>query len=607
MKKILFCVLLSQTLFSQVGIGNTSPKGALDLRGTATQNMGLVLPETSNIANMKTPDGTPVLEGTLIWDNQEKCMKFSTSTAWSKCIPTKDDITGGGTGGSPADIKSLLAGGRTPIKVKRDSKGFPLYTTSPTNITYVNNVNSNMYGAGNNNNSYPPLTNLVGANLNPAFVSTLKFVSQSIGGYANNGDNYLFSVGVTDAGLVYTAGGNAYGQLGSTNPSHLTYINVTSAIEGLAPNEKIIKVVASTSNVALLSNQGNIYTAGYSYYGANGNGTSYDTSAPTNQSTYKKVLFRTDDGTTNADKFITNIFVSSTQAENFSAISSTNKLFAWGPVLGSGLITNKPNDASGTGGDGNFGSAFSTVGYDSKYTRYATNVTRTFDTTDQILVGSTIRKFIVGDGNSYLLLEDGRLFGVGYTCGTSDPYPGYTYTSTYSTTPKLVNAILYPAANYQNTSTLADQHKIVDFSYSTKFGVSSGSYSGTTVNSGGFFYPDGTNSNGGALIMAITKKDLWMKGYQYIDAGWGSRLANNFTGDYLNWTQYDTSTTEFGDDELVGVDAGLLRSTVAVKSPTETASDGVRLYNAGYGAGGQGGSYLKENNGIAMIFKPLTY
>lgn len=597
MKKILFCVLLSQALFSQVGIGNTSPKGTLDLRGTTTKDMGLVLPETSNVANMKTPDGTPVLEGTLVWDNQEKCMKFSTGTAWSKCMASMNDIP---DPGALSSLTSILADGKTPVRVKRDTKGYPMFSSATTGLGYVNEFNSNFYGAGANKITYPCLTDKVGANINPTFVTTLKFVSFSMGGYPSVSDEYLFSVGVTDAGDVYTVGSNEYGQLGRPAATTLLdYTKVNDAIEGMAPNEKIIKVVAGGADIVLLSNQGNVYVAGSTRYGQAANGSNANDYQPT----FKKILFRSNDGTTNADKFITNIFSSSTMGQCFSAISSTNKLFAWGRIFGTGLTTDKPSTTADY--DGNFGGSVQTVGYDSQETTYATNVSKTFNTSDQILVNSTIKKFIVGIGNSFLLLEDGRLFGMGYITGLTDPYIT-SDVNTYTTSPTLMNAILYPQGNYTNTSTLADDHKIIDFSFSTVNQSGGGFvYAGNIIDNDG----DYSSYNAWAYSMIITKKELFMKGYNYTSTSWGSRLGNNWAVPVIPvWTKFDKAATEFSNGEYVAVDAHILRSTIAIKSPGDSNTAGVRLYSSGHGKFGEAGSSIKEGlNGVSMIYKAVTY
>ena len=41
----------------QVGIGTTSPRGALDINSPTTNNKGLVLPTNSNPTNMTNPQG----------------------------------------------------------------------------------------------------------------------------------------------------------------------------------------------------------------------------------------------------------------------------------------------------------------------------------------------------------------------------------------------------------------------------------------------------------------------------------------------------------------------------------------------------------------------
>jgi len=81
MKKIVtfFLLALPLFLFSQVGIGTTNPRGALDINDpNGTNKHGLILPTTedpSTITNPQ-PNATSVVAGTIIFDSKEKCIKY---------------------------------------------------------------------------------------------------------------------------------------------------------------------------------------------------------------------------------------------------------------------------------------------------------------------------------------------------------------------------------------------------------------------------------------------------------------------------------------------------------------------------------------------------
>ncbi|SHK45617.1 hypothetical protein SAMN05443634_10133 [Chishuiella changwenlii] len=95
MKKILlFLVLhLSYLSFSQVGIGTTTPRGALDINNPTTAIFGLVLPTNDSPDNMINPQGGNIAFGTIMYDSKDDCIRYyQTNTAndsiekWSSCI-----------------------------------------------------------------------------------------------------------------------------------------------------------------------------------------------------------------------------------------------------------------------------------------------------------------------------------------------------------------------------------------------------------------------------------------------------------------------------------------------------------------------------------------
>jgi len=83
---LILLVMLFQIANSQVGIGTTAPRGALDINKPTTYNMGLVLPTNASTGNIINPQGGNVAEGTIIYDSSMKCVKVFNGTAWSNCL-----------------------------------------------------------------------------------------------------------------------------------------------------------------------------------------------------------------------------------------------------------------------------------------------------------------------------------------------------------------------------------------------------------------------------------------------------------------------------------------------------------------------------------------
>lgn len=83
----LFSVFFLSFFYSQVGIGNANPRGALDINlDTGNNTMGLVLPSNISTKNIINPLGGTVAIGTLMYDLSEDCVKVHRSTGWSGCL-----------------------------------------------------------------------------------------------------------------------------------------------------------------------------------------------------------------------------------------------------------------------------------------------------------------------------------------------------------------------------------------------------------------------------------------------------------------------------------------------------------------------------------------
>ncbi|MGE8556683.1 MAG: hypothetical protein ACN6OB_22400 [Chryseobacterium jejuense] len=83
----LFSLFFLSLFYSQVGIGNANPRGALDINLDSGNNtMGLVLPSNTSAQNIINPLGGTVATGTLMYDLSEDCVKVHRSTGWSGCL-----------------------------------------------------------------------------------------------------------------------------------------------------------------------------------------------------------------------------------------------------------------------------------------------------------------------------------------------------------------------------------------------------------------------------------------------------------------------------------------------------------------------------------------
>lgn len=86
--------------YGQMGIGTSTPRGALDINQPTTNDAGLVLPTNSNVANIVNPqtNGTPA-PGTIMYDSTQDCVRlYKEDNTWSGCIGERNTSSGGGSG-----------------------------------------------------------------------------------------------------------------------------------------------------------------------------------------------------------------------------------------------------------------------------------------------------------------------------------------------------------------------------------------------------------------------------------------------------------------------------------------------------------------------------
>lgn len=91
-KKIYYlaiCIIYSLSmgnLSAQIGIGNSTPRGALDINKPTTNNMGLVLPINADPNNLINPIGGSVAIGTIMYDSTLSCVRVFKPSGWSNCL-----------------------------------------------------------------------------------------------------------------------------------------------------------------------------------------------------------------------------------------------------------------------------------------------------------------------------------------------------------------------------------------------------------------------------------------------------------------------------------------------------------------------------------------
>jgi len=79
----LAAVVLTATTYAQVGIGTTTPEGALDIMSTTS---GLVMPRVANTSVVVNPNGGAIVNGTMVYDLSANCVVVFVNGAWTGCI-----------------------------------------------------------------------------------------------------------------------------------------------------------------------------------------------------------------------------------------------------------------------------------------------------------------------------------------------------------------------------------------------------------------------------------------------------------------------------------------------------------------------------------------
>lgn len=127
MQKIIyaFSILKCSLIFSQVGIGTSTPQGVLDV---ASNDSGIVIPRNIDPGvNIKNP-----VEGMIVYDQQDKRIKFYDGTSWND-VPKSTSAVASSNGGV-VKINGFLSSS-TEIKPQ-----YTLYQFSAQRISYSGNL-----------------------------------------------------------------------------------------------------------------------------------------------------------------------------------------------------------------------------------------------------------------------------------------------------------------------------------------------------------------------------------------------------------------------------------------------------------------------------------
>ena len=154
MKPLIFttALFIVTAMYAQVGVGNETPRGMLDINDNPSGNatMGLVLPHADDVTTLENPetDAASEVSGTTAFDMTNDCIKFiKNDNTWSECLATGGPTTGGGQG-LGASFSNLFSDVKTDLR-------FTSTTADPNNSSALAiSTDKNLYGWGRDNNTY---------------------------------------------------------------------------------------------------------------------------------------------------------------------------------------------------------------------------------------------------------------------------------------------------------------------------------------------------------------------------------------------------------------------------------------------------------------------
>ncbi|WP_419867958.1 RCC1 domain-containing protein [Chryseobacterium sp. CT-SW4] len=255
-------LLLNMLAWGQVGIGESHVKGALHLNGqfpadgtendSINRNVGLVLPKVdtlndgSRLPNVVTPSGGTAVEGTMVYDTKNKCIRIKNSdSSWQDCLVDKSAVT---------DIFNYDVYGGLDVRVKKASAG--------NNFSIILGLDDNaVYASGLNTNGETGVGNASG---NTATYSLI--LAKSVIDIAA-GDSH--GLAATSNGELWTWGAGENYRTGHGSTTNKTY---PMKVKGWPSNVKAVRVEAGYYNSMILGDNGKVYGIGASSEGTMANG-----------------------------------------------------------------------------------------------------------------------------------------------------------------------------------------------------------------------------------------------------------------------------------------------------------------------------------------------
>jgi hypothetical protein len=68
--------------FSQLGIGATEPKGALDVHSNATNTFAMIVTKVPDYSLVTSSDGTALINGSMVYDTTLEQLMFDREGSW---------------------------------------------------------------------------------------------------------------------------------------------------------------------------------------------------------------------------------------------------------------------------------------------------------------------------------------------------------------------------------------------------------------------------------------------------------------------------------------------------------------------------------------------
>jgi uncharacterized protein (TIGR02145 family) len=148
---LLAAVLLTATTCAQVGIGTTTPAGALDIASTTS---GLVMPRVANTSVVVNPNGGAIENGTMVYDLSANCVRVFVNGLWSGCIQFDPTAPG-----APVIGTATLGDGTATVSFTAPVNNGGLVITSYTATSSPGNITGTLTQSGSGTITVTGLSN----------------------------------------------------------------------------------------------------------------------------------------------------------------------------------------------------------------------------------------------------------------------------------------------------------------------------------------------------------------------------------------------------------------------------------------------------------------